>query len=123
MSSLKDDAFYRNITRRHNGWQLRKDGEHYGWYENVEDALFDRDRLEQVDWDMGIFVELPEIPNPYYHINLPPYEEVKSSFIQYLPEKWRVQKRINGKMCYFGTYDSFEEAEKRRDDLLRKRWL
>ena len=123
MSTLKDDAFYRYITKRNNGWQLRKDGEHYGWYEDIEDALFDRDRLEQVEWDMSIFVELPEIPNPYYHIRLPPYEEVRSSYIQHLPERWRVQKRIDGKMSYFGTYDSFEEAEKRRNELIKNGWI
>ena len=123
MSSLKDDGFYRNITRRGLGWQLRHNDEHMGWYDRIEDALFDRDRLEQCDWDMSVFVELPEIPNPYDHMKLPRYEERKITFIQHLPERWRVQKRIDGKMCYFGTYESFEEAEKRRNELVINGWI
>lgn len=115
---MKNKAFYRNIQRRGLGYQLRKNGEHYGWYDNLADALFDRDRLEQCDWDMSVFVELPEIPNPYEHMDLPPYNDAKATFITHLPERWRIQKRINGKMCYFGTYDSFEEAEKRRNELI-----
>ncbi|WP_458456502.1 hypothetical protein [Methanobrevibacter sp.] len=123
MANLKEDGFYRYITRRGAGWQLRKNGEHYGWYDRIEDALFDRDRLEQCDWDFSIFCELPEIPNPYEHMELPSYEERKSTFIQRLPQRWRVQKRIDGKMCYFGTYKTFEEAEERRNDLIKNGWF
>lgn len=118
--ALKDKAFYRYIIRRNKGYQILKNNEHYGWYENIEDALFDRDRLEQCDWNFSVFVELPEIPNPYSHMTLPPFEKAKSTYIQHLPEKWRVLKRIDGKMCYFGTFDSFEEAEEHRNQLIIK---
>ena len=57
MSTLKEDSFYRNITKRGDKYQLRKNGEHYGYYDQIEDALFDRDRYEQCDWDMELFVQ------------------------------------------------------------------
>ena len=123
MASLKEDGFYRYITRRGLGWQLRKNGEHYGWYDRIEDALFDRDRLEQCDWDFSVFCELPEISNPYEHMELPPYEERKATFIRHLPQRWRVEKRIEGKLCYFGTYKTFEEAEERRNELIKTGWI
>lgn len=118
---MKNKLFYRNITRRGNGYQVRYQGEHYGWYPDLPTALFDRDRLEQCDWDMAVFVELPEIPNPYEHMELPPFDEKKASYIQHLPEKWRIQKRIQGKLCYFGTFDNEEDAIKHRDELLKRR--
>ena len=123
MSSLKEEGFYRYISRRGTGYQILKNNEHYGWYDRIEDALFDRDRLEQVDWDIQTWTELPEIPNPYEHMDLPAYEERKTTFIQHLPERWRVQKRLNGKMCYFGTYKTFEEAEERRNELIMNGWI
>ena len=39
MSTLKEDSFYRNITKRGDKYQLRKNGEHYGYYDQIEDAL------------------------------------------------------------------------------------
>lgn len=120
--NVKDKLFYRYITKRGNGYQVRKDGEHYGWYPDLPTALFDRDRLEQCDWNMSVFVELPEIPNPYEHMRLPPFEH-KKEYITHLPERWRVQKSINGKMCYFGTFDNYEDAEKRRNELVMNGWL
>ena len=118
--NMKDKAFYRYIYRHGLGYRILKDNEHFGWYDRIEDALYDRDRLEQVDWDIQTWTELPETPNPYEHMNLPPYEESKSTYITHIPEKWRVQKRIDGKMSYFGSYDTFEEAEKRRNELIIK---
>ena len=123
MSTLKEDSFYRNITKRGDKYQLRKNGEHYGYYDQIEDALFDRDRFEQCDWDMDLFVQLAEVPNPYYHMRLPPFEKRKNKYIQHIPAKWRVQKRINNKLCYFGTYDTFEEAEERKNYLIRNGWI
>ena len=123
MSTLKEDSFYRNITKRGDKYQLRKNGEHYGYYDQIEDALFDRDRYEQCDWDMELFVQLPEIPNPYNHMDLPEFEERKNKYIQHIPEKWRVQKRIDNKLCYFGTFDSFEKAEERKNYLIKNGWI
>lgn len=119
----KDKMFYRNISRRGNGFQIRYQGEHYGWYPDLPTALFDRDRLEYCDWNMSVFVELPEVPNPYEWMELPPFDERKATYIQHIPEKWRVQKKINGKLSYFGTFDSEEEAINHRDKLLERRIL
>lgn len=37
-------------------------------------------------------------------------------------ERYRVQKRINGRPEYFGQYDTFEEAKKVRDKLIENGW-
>lgn len=116
---MKNRFFYRGIYKKDKGYQLVHKNEHYGWYPDLPTALFDRDRLEQCGWDMEVFVQLPEIPNPYLYMELPEYHH-EPEYIVYLPAKWRVQKKVNGRMCYYGTFDSYEEAEKRRNDLIKK---
>ena len=115
--SRKEKAFYRHIYKQGKGYRIIYKDEHYGWYERIEDALYDRDRLEQVDFDIQTFCELPDIPNPYEHMKLPLFDK-DSEYITHIPEKWRIQKKINGKNCYFGTYRSLEEAQRRRDELI-----
>ena len=114
---MEHGKIYRYIIKKNNGYAIEKNKEHYGWYNDLTDALFDRDRLEQVDWDWALFVLLPEVPNHYKAIELPPFKK-KRDYITCIPTKWRVQKKINGRMRYFGTYDTLEEAEEKRNELL-----
>ena len=47
-------------------------------YTNIEDALFERDFLEQHEWDYELLVEqINDLENPYYDMDLPPYPERK----------------------------------------------
>ena len=112
---------YQYIYATNKGYRIIKDNEHYGYYEDLADALYDRDRFIYSEWDFDVFVQLPDTPNPYKDIELPPFMN-KSEYITHIPEKWRVQKKINDKVCYFGTYDSFEEAEARRNYLMEHGW-
>lgn len=114
---MENGKIYRYIIKKNKGYAIEKNKEHYGWYDNLPDALFDRDRFEQVDWDWSLFVLLADVPNHYKAIELPPFEK-KRDYITYIPAKWRVQKRIDGKTRYFGSYDTLEEAEEKRNELL-----
>lgn len=98
-----------------------KNNEHYGWYPDLPTALFDRDRLEQCDWNFSIFVELPEIPNPYKHMELPSFEH-DTSYITIVPTRFRVTKRIDGKLRYFGEFKTLDEARERRDECISNGW-
>ena len=110
-------TFYRYIYKRNNGYQIEYQHEHYGWYDDLATALYDRDRLEQVDWDMSVFVELPELPvNPYEHMRLPPFEK-NGEHIVCIPAHYRIQRRVNGKMKYYGTFKTLDEAREHRDYL------
>ena len=115
--------FYKYIYRVHNGWQIKKDGETFGWYEDIRDALFDRDRLVNCNWDIEEFVWLPETENPYLNIRLPHYS--LNRWRQYIyPNKksFRVCKRIDGELKCFGTYKTLDEAMDKRDELIEKGW-
>ena len=62
---------YRYVYKCNHGWIIQKNHEHYGWYDKLEDALYERDRLEQVDWDLGEWVYLKDTENPYKYTKLP----------------------------------------------------
>ena len=116
--------FYRYIYERYGGYQIQKDNEHYGWYDDIRWALFDRDRLEQVDWDLEEFVWLPEKPNPYLDIELPPEDLDRHRQYIYLNTKgFRIMKNIDGEVKYFGTYPTLDEAIKVRNELMRNGWV
>ena len=113
----KEHLFYRYIYKRNNGYQIQYKNEHYGWYPDLPTALYDRDRLEQCDWNMSIFVELPELPvNPYEHMDLPPFDKT-GEYIVFVPARYRVVRKINGKQKYYGTFKSLDEAREVRDYL------
>lgn len=115
--------FYRYIYKKHNGFQIQYKGTHYGWYDDIRWALYDRDKLESCNWDLEEFVWLPESYNKYLDMPLPPRE--LDNYRQYISVKgnsFQVVKRINGKQEYFGSYKSLEEAIKVRDELIKKGW-
>lgn len=111
---------YDYIYKEKKGYTIRKNNENYGYYQDIREALFERDRLIQSDWDWEVFVHLPDVPNGYANVELPPFNKNKS-YITYV-EYWKIQKRINGKLKVFGTYNSLEEAEKQRDKLIENNW-
>lgn len=48
----------------------------YSGYNNLEDALHERDFLVEHDWDYDLLVEaIDDTSNPYYDMELPPYPE------------------------------------------------
>ena len=115
--------FYRYIYKRHGGYQILKDNVHYGWYDNIRWALYDRDRLEACNWDFEEFVWLPERDNPYLNMHLPP--KALDNWRQHVypnGNSFRVQKTINGKKKYFGVYKTLEEALTVRDELIANNW-
>lgn len=102
--------FYRFISKRGNSFVIRKDGEYYGSYQNIEDALYERDRLVQIDWDVDLWVGLAETNNPYYQITLPPFDR-EATYISEENECWVVREKGKNQK-YRGRYHSLEEAKK-----------
>lgn len=103
-------SFYRYIYERNGSYEIIKDNEKYGTYNTLADALYERDRLEAVDWDWDLSMELPETINGYIHIQLPPYNH-KGSNITYDKEHWVVRGK-GRRAKYYGTYYTEEEAKK-----------
>ena len=78
--------------------------------------------LESCDWDLGEFVYI-ERENKYKNMRLPPKEVTRPRQYIYLKNNgFIIQKKINGKLRYFGYYRTLEEAMDKRDELVRKRW-
>lgn len=117
---------YHNIYKFHDGrYRIIKNNEHYGVFNNLEDALFERDALESVAWDIDKLCELPHKENKYYSVELPSFEHIPQ-YIQIEKRKnkikWIIVKTLGAKRRRFGAYDSLEEAEKMRDLYIEYDW-
>lgn len=118
-----NNKFYRYIYEKRGGYTIEKDHEYYGWYDNLPDALYDRDCLERVNWDLGEFVYLPVTDNPYEDMILPSKSlDRERQYIYSSPNGWRIQKKINGKSKYFGSFKTLDEAKKERNRLIENGW-
>lgn len=115
--------FYRYISKQGEGYQIRKNGIHYGYYDDIRDALFDRDTLEECDWDIEEWVWMPPKENPYQHIRLPPKElDTWRQYVYVGGKGFWIQKSINGEVKYFGSYKTLDEALDKRDELMKNGW-
>ncbi len=122
----KDTGFYRYIYPHHNGWRILKDNVHYGYYEDIADALIDRDNLERCDWDLGEWVYIEPTHNPYKHMRLPSYAyglRRPRQYIYWNGFNFYIKKKINGRIKYYGTFKTLDEAIDKRDELIEKEWL
>lgn len=116
--------FYRYITKERGGYRIRKNGIYYGWYNDLSDALYDRDNLEKCDWDIEEWVWLPDTPNKYKKMDLPPIDIVRERQYIYksVSGNWYIRKQIDGVKKYFGTFKTLEEAIKERNRLMKEGW-
>lgn len=103
-------GFYRYISKVGNSYRIVKDNEDYGTFSTLADALYERDRLIAVDWDLDLAMELPETINGYIHIDLPPFNH-EPTYIHNETEHWVVRGK-GARQRYYGTYYSKEEAER-----------
>lgn len=154
------DNFYKYISQAGDGYRIIKDNQDYGTFPDLATALFERDRFKSVNWSWDAYVQLPEVPNNYIHIDLPPFKK-EPSYISHEKECWIVRdkgknqrhrgryktleeakkvamiyngnvshksegfcvrKWIGGKNRFFGRYSTWEDAEKRVDELKRNNW-
>lgn len=114
--------FYRYIYEQDNGFRIIKDNEHYGWYDNIRDALHDRDMLESCDWDLGEFVYI-EKENKYKNMILPPKElDRQMQYVYKANGGFRIQKKLNGELKHFGYFKTLKEALEKRDWLIENNW-
>ena len=153
-------GFYRNIYKNKNKWWVVRNGEWLLECDTLADALYERDRMVQAEWNWENYVHMPVTPNGYKHITLPPFGH-DASYITHINEywtvlsrgrnpryygnyhtideaekvrriyngrmihsreKWRVQRKMDGKLKYYGTYDTRDKAEERVKELEEKGW-
>lgn len=121
------DNFYKYIYKSNDGYKIEKDCEYYGWFEDVRDALYERDRLISVNWDLELWVDIEETPNSYSNVVLPPFDSNIKHLKQYISfdninNVWKIRKSINGKQKSFGNFIKLNDALKRRNELIECDW-
>ena len=115
--------FYKHIRRLKNGsYVIHKNGEPYGTYTDIKDALHDRDILVDCDWDVTEMNARDEIPNKYCDAELPPSRKYITLKRQGNREYFMIRKTINGEQRFFGQYKTFKEAAEKRDELVKNNW-
>lgn len=115
--------FYKYIQKRKNGsYIIKKHDGIYGTYDNVRDALHDRDLLVECDWDVSEMNARDEKPNKYYDMELPPSRRYITEKRQDKRVYYMIRKTIDGESVFFGQFKTFEEAAKRRDELVKNNW-
>ena len=103
-------GFYRHIIKNGDKYRIKKGNEFFLECKSLEEALYERDRFENVDWNWDLYVQLPDTINGYIHITLPPFTH-QPSYITEESEHWMVREK-GADLRYRGTYSSFEDARK-----------
>lgn len=88
---MRLDDFYKYIIRRKNSFEIKKGNEKFGTYSRLADALYERDRLIESNWDWDDYLQLEETDNFYEHMELPPFFH-DSSYIYKRPQTYVVIK-------------------------------
>lgn len=91
------------------GKQVKGKYFYFGNYQSLEKAKKVRDYFVEHDWDISERFKFMEIP-PTRYIR-------KTRAGNYKIVKW-----LNGKMVYFGTFHSLEDAMLERDLLVESNW-
>lgn len=123
--------FYKYIVKRKNGtYRIKKGDEFYGTYDDITDALHDRDLLIESDWDIAEVMAQDEKPNKYKTMELPEWNRKPRIYDdRYITKQkssnktyFKIQKHIDGEQKCFGYFKTYEEAVEKRDELERNNW-
>ena len=115
--------FYKYIIKQDDFYRIRHDNEWFGTYNDVRDALHDRDMLMECDWDFTEMNSRDEKPNRYKDMELPPSRRYITLVRQGNREYYNIRKTIDGKSVFFGLFKTFKEAAERRDELEANGWV
>lgn len=115
--------FYKYIIKRDGKYVVIKDGLTFGTYDDITNALHDRDLLIEFDWDMGEVLSQDEKYNKYKEMELPAWDRYITK--QKMRDKtyYVVQKTIDGEQKRFGYFKTYNEAVERRDEMEAKGWV
>lgn len=86
----------------------------YGYYSSLDDAIAVKEKLEECDWDKSKLDEIRrslKIRKKYKN-----YSHIKRE------DKYRVRKSLDGKMIYYGDYDTEEMAKQIVEELEKVDW-
>ena len=100
------ENFYKYIYKKGEHFEIKKGNEKFGTYRKLSDALYERDRLIESDWDWDDSLQLEETENPYENLDLPEFNR-DYSYITKLPESFFV---FDGRE-FIKRYYNLEDAE------------
>ena len=115
--------FYKYIQKNECGkWEVIYKRERYGEYDDIRDALHDRDLFMSSGWDYSEAIMKDDTPNKYKNMELPPSRKYITLKRVDNREYFMIRKTINGEQKCFGHYKTFNEAAEKRDELVANNW-
>lgn len=124
--------FYKYIIlNRNNTYSIFYNNERYGTYDDITDALHDRDLLIESDWDIAEVMAQDEKPNKYKTMELPEWNRKPRIYDdRYITKQksgnkiyFKIQKHVDGVQQAFGYFKTYEEAVEKRDELEANGWV
>lgn len=102
--------FYKYIIKSKNSYKIVKGKEYYGSYKKLTDALYERDRLIESDWDWDGAMQIDECENKYENMDLPPFTR-DYSYIHKSPSSYKVFKGREYLDFFVIKADAYKYAE------------
>lgn len=110
-----NDDFYKYIQKRGNSYSIiKRNGdnvERWGTYSKLTDALYERDRLIESDWNWDDYLQMEETENFYEKMQLPKFVH-DTMYIFFSPQKYKVYLKRQYKGTFKNKKDAYAFAEK-----------
>ena len=103
--------FYKHIYKEDNAFVIRYDGVSYGSYQDITDALYDRDLFMECEWDIGEALSRDKKPNKYKNMVLPPSRRYITIKRVGKYKYYTIRKVIDGEQRFFGDYKTFKNQD------------
>ena len=127
----RKDFYKYIILNNNNTYSIFHNNERYGTYDDIRNALHDRDLLIEYDWDIAEVLAQDEKQNKYLGVELPEWNRKPRVYDdRYITKQhngnrtyYKVQKTINGEQKCFGYFKTYQEAVDKRDELEAEGWV
>lgn len=106
MELIELDDFYKYIYLSNGRYYVIKNHETYFSSKVLAEALYERDLLIECEWDIDLYVNIIDKPNPYLNMELPVFCHTPRYIKHDQVECWNVYKWRNK----IGSFDNQEDA-------------
>lgn len=109
MENMGNNLF-KYIRKENNSYSIIKEGESFGTYSKLTDALYERDRLIKSDWDWEDSLELEETENLYEMMNLPKFDR-DYAYVYRRVQTYKIFKDGNYLCSFNNKHHAYDYAE------------
>ena len=119
---------YRYIWKINGKYRVVKYQKSYGTFNTLENALLERDLLEDYNWNTEELINIETVTkNRYQEMNLPPFEKQQKpkEIPKYITKRGNLylrQKSLNGQTVHFASTKDLNNAIELRNFIKKHNW-